>query len=92
MRTLFLPFVYGLGHLVRCVTIAAELQRRGHSVHVACGRLGVDLVRTHGLPASCIHEVLPFPASGARVDNPAFQAGLARLIANPLHNPRLTRQ
>ena len=32
----------GLGHLMRCLTLAAELQRRGHGVRFICRRLPGD--------------------------------------------------
>ena len=78
-RVLVLAFFHGLGHLVRCIAIAKELQRLGHAVLFACSERAIQTPRNAGLVCRTIQELPPFSPTALDTDRSTVKKKKSRL-------------
>ncbi|MFJ4513608.1 glycosyltransferase [Streptomyces sp. NPDC088816] len=61
MRILILGFYHGLGHVVRCARVGAELAAAGGEVLVGTAEPARQIVAARGLDSFAVSELPPFP-------------------------------
>jgi len=86
LRVMVVPFTRSsLGHLIRSMASALELQRRGHAVLFACAEQVIHIPRAAGLTCEAVHELEPMPPWSKVRSQEDLRSLTRRRLANPDH-------
>ncbi|MFJ2442194.1 glycosyltransferase [Streptomyces sp. NPDC087658] len=83
MRILLLTFYHGLGHVVRCARVGAELAAAGAEVLVGTAEPARHIVAARGLDSFAVAELPPFPPRRADEEPPPPAADGRIRLADP---------
>ncbi|MDN3060077.1 MULTISPECIES: glycosyltransferase [Streptomyces] len=83
MRILLLTFYHGLGHVVRCARVGAELAAAGAEVLVGTAEPARHIVAARGLDSFAVTELPPFPPRRADEEPPPPAADGRIRLADP---------
>ena len=83
MRILLLTFYHGLGHVVRCARVGAELAAAGAEVLVGTAEPARHIVAARGLESFSLSELPPFPPQRAGAEPPPSPADGRIRLADP---------
>ncbi|GHH83684.1 glycosyltransferase [Streptomyces capitiformicae] len=83
MRILLLTFYHGLGHVVRCARVGAELAAAGAEVLVGTAEPARHIMAARGLDSFAVSELPPFPPRRADEEPPPPPADGRIRLADP---------